>query len=147
MKKSVLFFATIVALSVLSLHANAQNEKCSLDGYWYVNQLGGNWGEASCTIFADKKVGQNPHMAKRPSNGYISIADVYFENERIYNLVFSKTLTAGTYEFTVQYFIGKQLKTGRLQIKTIGNKIAISALDPVTKKQPIHGKIFEAAKQ
>lgn len=147
MKRTISILASIVALLWLSLNASAQNEKCPISGSWYVEQLGGNWGEASCTIIADKKAGQNPYMEKRASNGYISFADVNFENEKVFNLVYVKTTAPDTYEFTTQYFMGKQLKTGKLQIKVVGSKIAITALDPVTKKQPIHGKTFNPVQQ
>lgn len=147
MKRTISILASIVVLFVLSLNASAQNEKCPISGQWWYERLGGNWGEAGCYIFADKKVGQNTYMEKRASNGYIDISDVYFEKGRNYNLVYVKTTAPDTYEFSTQYFIGKQLKNGKLQIKVVGSKIAITALDPVTKKQPIHGKTFNPVQQ
>lgn len=139
-RKLVVLFVVVLNLGMT---ANAQSEKCPLTGGWYNLSIGGNWGEAGLYLFAEKIVGKNPFMEKKPSNGYISVSDVYFENEKNYNLVYDKTTALNTYEFTVQYFVGKQLRTGKLQLKKNGTKLTITGLDPNMKKQPIHGKIFE----
>lgn len=144
MKESTRKAITItIALFFMVITISAQDSKCPLTGYWYNLSIGGDWGEASITLIADKKVGQNPHMNKIPSNGYINLADVYFEKEKIYNLIYSKTISENTYEFIVQYYVGKQLKSGQLQLKRAGTKLSVIGIDPTTKKQPIHGKLFE----
>ena len=122
---------------------SAQNQKCPISGDYNNLQLGGEWGEFSLFISADKKVGNNSHMSKRMSNGNIYMADVYFEKEKNYNLVYNKTTADNTYELTVEYFVGKQLRTGKLQIKKSGDELILTGLDPVTKKQPFHGKTYQ----
>ena len=122
---------------------NAQSVKCPLSGDWYVPQLGGEWGESSVFISPDKKVGNNSNMSKRQSNGDIYMADVYFEREKHYNLVFVKTVSDNTYEFTVEYYVGKQLRTGKLQIKKNGDNLILTGIDPATKKLPFHGKTYQ----
>lgn len=78
MKQMTIKAATMFAMMFcMMLTVSAQNEKCPLTGDWYNLSMGGKWGEASITLFVDKKVGQNPFMAKRAINGYISMADVY----------------------------------------------------------------------
>lgn len=144
MKQNVRKLAAIfVAVFSLGMTASAQSEKCPLTGGWVNFAVGGDWGEAAIWLFAEKKVGQNPYMKNRSVNGYISMSDVYFENEKNYNLVYNKTTALNTYEFTAQYFVGKQLRTGKIQLKKIGTKLTIIGLDPNMKKQPIHGKTFE----
>lgn len=137
----------IIALFCMVITISAQDAKCPLTGYWYNLSIGGNWGEASITLIADKIVGQNPHMSKIPSNGYINLTDIYFEKEKIYNLVYSKTTSENTYEFIVQYYVGKQLKSGQLQLKRTGTKLSVIGIDPTTKKQPVHGKLFEKSQE
>lgn len=133
----------IISLFCMVITISAQDAKCPLTGYWHNLSIGGNWGEASITLIADKKVGQNPYMSKIASNGYINLTDVNFEKEKIYNLTYSKTISENTYEFIVQYYVGKQLKSGQLQLKRTGTKLSVIGIDPTTKKQPIHGKLFE----
>jgi len=112
---------------------------CPLVGDWY-GTLGNGWGETTVFLQADKKTGVNSKMAKRLSNGSIDMADDEFIRERNYNLVFNRTLSADTYEFTVQRMEGKQLKSGKLQIKRSGDSITMTGLDAWTKQQPFHGK-------
>ena len=112
---------------------------CPLVGNWY-GVLGNGWGETTVFLQADKKVGVNPKMAKRQSNGAIDMTDDEFVREWNYNLVFNRTLGTNTYEFTVQRMVGKQLKSGKLQIKRNGNGITMTGLDAWTKQQPFHGK-------
>ena len=122
---------------------NAQNQKCPISGDYNNLQLGGEWGESSLYISADKKQGITSSMPKRMSNGSIYMSDVYFEKEKNYNLVYSKPLGTDTYEFVVEYYVGKQLKTGKLQIKKSGSDLILTGLDPVTKKLPFSGKTYK----
>ena len=144
MKQSVRRLVVLfIAVFSLGMTANAQSEKCPLTGGWVNFAIGGDWGEAAIWLFPEKKVGQNPYMKNRPGNGYISMSDVCFENEKNYNLIYNKTTASDTYEFTVQYYVGKQLRTGKIQLKKVGTKLTITGLDPNMKKQPIQGKTFE----
>jgi hypothetical protein len=68
------------------------------------------------------------------------MTDDAFEREWNYNLVFNRTVNSNTYEFTVQRIVGKQLKTGKLQIRRNGDSITMTGLDAWTKQQPFHGK-------
>lgn len=112
---------------------------CPLVGDWY-GTLGNGWGETTVFIQADKKVGVNPNMSKRQSNGAIDMTDDAFIQERNYNLVFVRTVNDNTYEFTVQRMVGKQLKSGKMQIKRNGDNISMTGLDAWAKQQPFHGK-------
>ena len=89
---------------------------------------------------ADKKVGVNSKMSKRQSNGAIDMTDDAFIREWNYNLVFNRTVSDNVYEFTVQRMVGKQLKSGKLQIRRNGDKITMTGMDAWTKQQPFHGK-------
>ena len=140
MKKMIMM--CLMAMVCL-MTANAQNPKCPISGDYNNLQLGGEWGESSLFISADKKMGITSSMPKRMSNGNIYMADVYFEKEKNYNLVYNKTTSDNTYEFTVEYFVGKQLRTGKLQIKKSGDGLILTGLDPATKKQPFHGKTYQ----
>lgn len=140
MKKTIIM--CLMAMACL-ITVSAQNQKCPISGDYNNLQLGGDWGESSLFISADKKVGNNSHMSKRMSNGNIYMADVYFEKEKNYNIVYNKTTAADTYEFTVEYYVGKQLRTGKLQIKKSGDELILTGLDPATKKLPFHGKTYQ----
>lgn len=140
MKKTIIM--CLMAMACL-MTVSAQNQKCPISGDYNNLQLGGDWGESSLYISADKKVGNNSHMSKRMSNGNIYMSDVYFEKEKNYNLVYSKQLEADTYEFVVEYYVGKQLRTGRLQIKKSGDDLILTGLDPATKKLPFNGKKYQ----
>ena len=112
---------------------------CPLVGNWY-GELGNGWGETTVFLLADKKTGVNPKMTQRQSNGAIDMTDDAFVREWNYNLVFVRTIGDNTYEFTVQRMVGKQLKSGTLQIKRNGGSITMTGLDAWTKQQPFHGK-------
>lgn len=140
MKKTIMMCLMTMACLIT---VSAQNQKCPISGDYNNLQLGGDWGESSLFISADKKVGNNSHMSKRMSNGNIYMADVYFEKEKNYNIVYNKTTAADTYEFTVEYYVGKQLRTGKLQIKKSGDELILTGLDPATKKLPFHGKTYQ----
>ncbi len=140
MKKTIMM--CLMAMACL-MTVSAQNQECPIFGDYNNLQLGGDWGESSLFISADKRVGNNSHMSKRMSNGNIYMADVYFEKEKNYNLVYSKQLEADTYEFVVEYYVGKQLRTGKLQIKKSGDELVLTGLDPATKKLPFHGKKYQ----
>lgn len=140
----------LLSLSALMLIGNVQTilgqqVKCPLIGHWDNIQLGGNWGEAYIDLFPQKKVGQNPSMNKLASNGYIDISDVYFESGINYNLVYEKETASNTYQFAVQFNENNQVRRGKIQIKKNGNKVVITGIDPIMKKQPIHGKFFESS--
>ena len=122
---------------------SAQSVKCPLSGDWNNTQLNDVWGESALFISPDKKVGNNSNMTKRLSNGDIYMADVYFEKEKHYNLVYVKTIYDNTYEFTIEYYVGKQLRTGKLQIKKSGDNLILTGMDPATKKLPFHGKTYQ----
>ena len=122
---------------------SAQSVKCPLSGDWNNTQLNDVWGESALFISPDKKVGNNSNMSKRLSNGDIYMADVYFEKEKHYNLVYVKTIYDNTYEFTIEYYVGKQLRTGKLQIKKSGDNLILTGMDPATKKLPFHGKTYQ----
>ena len=79
-------------------------------------------------------------MAKRVSNGAIDMTDDAFVREWNYNLVFNRTISPSTYEFTLQRMVGKQLKQGKLQIRKSGDNITFTGLDAWAKQQPFHGK-------
>lgn len=116
---------------------------CPLVGSWYGwlgNGDGSGWGETTVFLMADKKAGVNPKMAQRQSNGAIDMGDEAFVREWNYNLVFVRTIADNTYEFTVQRMVGKQLKSGKLQIKRNGDSITMTGLDAWAKQQPFHGK-------
>lgn len=117
----------------------AAETTCPLVGDWY-GTLGNGWGETTVYLQADKKTGVNPKMAKRLSNGSINMTDEEFVREWNYNLVFDRTVSENTYEFTVQRMVGKQLKSGKLQIKRNSDSITMTGLDAWTKQQPFHGK-------
>lgn len=119
--------------------AAAAETACPLIGDWY-GVLGGGWGETTVFLQADCKTGVNSKMGKRKSNGSIDMTDDAFEREWNYNLVFNRTVNSNTYEFTVQRIVGKQLKTGKLQIRRNGDSITMTGLDAWTKQQPFHGK-------
>ena len=140
MKKiSIMCLMAVFCLMTVS----AQSVKCPLSGDWNNLQLGGEWGESALFLSPDKKVGVNSNMSKRLSNGDIYMADIYFEREKHYNLVFVKTVSDNTYEFTVEYYVGKQLRTGKLQIKKNGTDLILTGMDPATKKLPFHGKTYQ----
>ena len=122
---------------------SAQSVKCPLSGDWNNTQLNDVWGESALFISPDKKVGNNSNMSKRLSNGDIYMADVYFEKEKHYNLVYVKTISDNIYEFTIEYYVGKQLRTGKLQIKKSGDNLILTGMDPATKKLPFHGKTYQ----
>ena len=122
---------------------SAQSVKCPLSGDWNNTQLNDVWGESALFISPDKKVGNNSNMSKRLSNGDIYMADVYFEQEKHYNLVYVKTISDNIYEFTIEYYVGKQLRTGKLQIKKSGDNLILTGMDPATKKLPFHGKTYQ----
>ena len=140
MKKTIMMCLMAI---VCLMTVNAQNQKCPISGDYNNLQLGGEWGESSLYISADKKIGNNSYMKKRASNGCIDMSDVYFERGKNYNLVYSKQLAADTYEFIVEYYVGKQLRTGKLQIKKVGDELVLTGLDPAMKKQPFHGKKYQ----
>ena len=140
MKKTIMM--CLMAMVCL-MTASAQNQKCPISGCYNNLQLGGDWGESSLCLSADKEMGYTSSMPKRMGNGSIDIADIYFEKEKKYNLVYSKTTAANTYEFTVEYYVGKQLRTGKLQIKKSGDALILTGLDPATKKLPFHGKAYQ----
>lgn len=119
--------------------ASATPTTCPLTGDWY-GILGNGWGETTVFLQADCKTGVNSKMAKRQSNGAIDMTDDAFESEWNYNLVFNRTVSENTYEFTVQRMVGKQLKSGKLQVKRNGDRITMTGLDAWTKQQPFHGK-------
>lgn len=119
--------------------ASATPTACPLTGDWY-GILGNGWGETTVFLQADCKTGVNSKMAKRQSNGAIDMTDDAFESEWNYNLVFNRTVSENTYEFTVQRMVGKQLKSGKLQVKRNGDRITMTGLDAWTKQQPFHGK-------
>ena len=112
---------------------------CPLEGNWY-GVLGNGWGETTVFLQADKKAGVNSKMAKRLSNGAIDMTDDAFVREWNYNLVFNRTISPSTYEFTLQRMVGKQLKQGKLQIRKSGDNITFTGLDAWAKQQPFHGK-------
>ena len=139
---------TLLALAALLLIGNvktilAQQVKCPLVGHWDNIQLGGIWGEAAIDLFPLKKVGQNPFMDKLASNGYIDITDVYFESGINYNLVYEKETASSTYQFAVQFNENNIVRRGKIQIRKNGKKVVVMGVDPIMKKQPIHGKTFE----
>lgn len=112
---------------------------CPLEGNWY-GVLGNGWGETTVFLQADKKAGVNSKMANRLSNGAIDMTDDAFVREWNYNLVFNRTISPSTYEFTLQRMVGKQLKQGKLQIRKSGDNITFTGLDAWAKQQPFHGK-------
>ena len=122
---------------------SAQSVKCPLSGDWNNTHLNDVWGESALFISPDKKVGNNSSMSKRLSNGDIYMADVYFEQEKHYNLVYVKTISDNIYEFTIEYYVGKLLRTGKLQIKKSGDNLILTGMDPATKKLPFHGKTYQ----
>ena len=116
---------------------------CPLVGNWYGtlgNGDGSGWGETTVFLQAGKKVGVNPKMAKRQSNGAIDMTDEAYVREWNYNLVFNRTVSDNVYEFTVQRQVGKQLKSGKVQIRCNGDNITMTGLDAWTRQQPFHGK-------
>jgi len=126
--------------SVLTI--NAQNVKCPVSGDWHNLALGGDWGESALFISSNRTT-DNAYFPKRPSNGCLSYADIYFEKEVAYNLIYNKTLAENTYEFTLEYKVGKQIRKGKVQIKKSGDNLIVSGMDVATKKMPIHGKKYE----
>ena len=142
MNKMMVFLTVLMLLGAHTLFA--QQTRCPLTGTWANLKLGGNWGEASITLFAVKKIGQNPFKQKLASNGYIDVTDIYFEEGIIYNLVYEKTLAPNTYQFATTYTVGRQARSGKLQIKKNGRQIIVTGIDALTKKQPIHGKVFQS---
>ena len=133
----------LVALFCLGLKASAQTTQCPLKGMWWIGSLNAKWGESTVYLDFDKKAGANPNMGKRSCNGYIYMADVYFESEKSYCLTYNKTTAPHTYEFTVHYMNGRQLATGKVQLKTNGKQMTVTGLDALMKKQPFNGKTYE----
>jgi hypothetical protein len=132
-------FSTGITAKAAATGSAAAETTCPLVGDWY-GILNDGWGETTVFLQADKKVGVNSKMSKRQSNGAIDMTDDAFIREWNSNLVFNRTVSDNVYEFTVQRMVGKQLKSGKLQIRRNGDKITMTGMDAWTKQQPFHGK-------
>ncbi|MBQ7470827.1 MAG: SH3 domain-containing protein [Prevotella sp.] len=117
----------------------AQPEKCPLKGDW-AGWIGKNgWGEIAVFITPEKKADLFYELPKVQGNGSINYSDEFFESGGGCVLIFNRSLGNNAYEFTVQKKEGKQIKSGKLQIKKLGNKLQLTGLDAWTKQQPYHG--------
>ena len=141
-----------VSLSVVTLTntqaahvaSTPQETVCPLVGFWS-GMPGGGWAELAVGIRADKKKGNDYQMPNLACNGSISMTDEDFIKEKNFSLIFNRTISADCYEFTVIQMLGKQQKSGKVQIKRVGSKIVITGLDAWTKQQPFHNKTIEVS--